>query len=45
MNIICEVMNFRVMALITPSIYISLYKCCICKIDIRLRLADCDLQQ
>jgi len=31
--------------LITLSIYISLYKFCIYKIDTRLRLADCDLQQ
>ena len=30
---------------ISPSIYISLYKCCIYKIDTRLILADCDLQQ
>jgi len=29
----------------SPSIYISLYKCCIYKIDTRLILADCDLQQ
>jgi len=30
---------------ISLSIYISLYKCCIYKIDTRLILADCDLQQ
>jgi len=30
---------------ISHSIYISLYKCCIYKIDTRLILADCDLQQ
>jgi len=30
---------------ISPSIYISLYKCCIYKIDTQLALADCDLQQ
>jgi len=33
------------LGLIALSIYISLYKCCIYKIDTRLRLADCDLQQ
>ena len=30
---------------ISHSIYISLYKCCIYKIDTRLILAGCDLQQ
>jgi len=30
---------------ISHSIYISLYKCCIYKIDTRLILADCDLQR